>query len=164
MGMGQDLTNSAFLNSQQVGGTIRFHFNDRWSMGVSGATVFNAFTQTANQMLAQDALVPDVAYARTRMDASVAFNTLYGKFRLTENKVFYLDQYLALGAGIAQLDRGSATMGTLDAGFAFWMGRSGVLRIGMKDHVYREQRQLAAVMTQHWVGHVDLGWMLGGVN
>lgn len=161
---GQDFTNSAFLSSQQMGGSLRFHFNDRWSLGVSGARVFNSFTRTANQLISQDGIVPDVAFARTRMDASLAFNTIYGKFRLTLDRVFYLDQYIALGAGIASLDRGPATMGTLDLGFAFWMGRSGVLRLGMKDHFYREQRALATVMTQHWVGHVDLGWMLGGVN
>lgn len=161
---GQDFTNSAFLNSQQMGASLRYHFNDRWSLGVNGAKVFNSLSQTANQMIAQDGIVPDVAFASSRLDASLAFNTIYGKFRFTLDRVFYLDQYIALGAGISSLDRGQSTMGTLDLGFAFWMGRSGVLRLGMKDHIYREQRALAIVMTQHWVGHVDLGWMLGGVN
>jgi outer membrane beta-barrel protein len=164
MSAGQDFTNSSFLNSQQLGGGLRYHFNDRWSLGVSAATVFNALTMTAQQLITQDGIVPDLAYAKSRMDASVAFNTVYGKFRVSTDQVFYLDQYIALGAGVVNLDRGSTNMGVLDLGFAFWMGRSGVVRLGIKNHLYREQRELSAAMTQHWVGHIDLGWMTGGVR
>jgi len=164
VGSGQDFTSSSFVSSQQLSAAVRYHFNDRWSLGVSGEKIFNSLTQTANQMISQDGIIPDLAYATSRADVSVAFNTLYGKFRLTMDRVFYLDQYVSLGAGMASLDRGTSTMGTLDLGFAFWMGQSGVLRVGVKDHVYQEKRALASAMTQHWVGHVDLGWMLGGVN
>lgn len=164
MSAGQDFTNSSFLNSQQVGGGIRYHFNDRWSLGVHAASVFNALTMTAQQLISQDGIVPDVAYAKNRMDATLAFNTVYGKFRVSTDQVFYLDQYIALGAGIVNLDRGASTMGVIDLGFAFWLGRSGVIRLGMKNHLYREQRELSTAMTQHWVGHVDLGWMTGGVR
>jgi outer membrane beta-barrel protein len=162
VGAGQDFTNNAFLSSQQVGGGLRYHFNDRWSLGVNASAVFNSLTLTAQQMIAQDGIVPDAAYARNRWDANLAFNTLYGKFRLSMDQVFYLDQYIALGAGQVTLDRGTTAMGVLDLGFAFWMGRSGVVRVGVKNHLYQEQRQLASVLTQHWVGHLDIGWMTGG--
>jgi outer membrane beta-barrel protein len=161
---GQDFTNSSFLSSQQLGGAIRYHFNDRWSLGFQAATVFNSLTLTAQQLISQEGVVPDVAYARNRWDASVAFNTLYGKFRLSQDQVFYLDQYIAVGAGMARLDRGSVPMGVVDLGCAFWLGRSGVVRLGVKNHIYREQRLLSSAMTQHWVGHVDIGWMTGGAQ
>ncbi len=161
---GQDFTNSSFLNSQQIGAGIRYHFNDRWSLGVSAATVFNALTVTAQQMISQNGIVPDVAYAKSKVDASVAFNTVYGKFRVSMDQVFYLDQYIALGVGQVAMDRNSAMMGTLDLGFAFWFGRSGVVRLGVKDYIYKETRLLSTAMTQHWVGHVDLGYMLGGAQ
>jgi outer membrane beta-barrel protein len=164
IGAGQDFTNNAFLNSQQMGGGLRYHFNDRLSLGVNASAVFNSLTLTAQQMIAQDGMVPDAAYARNRWDASLAFNTLYGKFRLSMDQVFYLDQYIALGGGQVSLDRGTTAMGVVDLGFAFWLGRSGVIRMGMKNHIYQEQRQLASVLTQHWVGHVDIGWMTGGVR
>lgn len=161
---GQDFTNSSFLSSQQIGAGIRYHFNDRWSLGVNGSTVFNALTVTAQQMIAQNGIVPDVAYAKSKFDASVAFNTVYGKFRVSMDQVFYLDQYIALGLGQVSLDRNTAIMGTLDVGFAFWFGRSGVIRLGVKDYVYKETRLLSTATTQHWVGHVDLGYMIGGAQ
>jgi len=158
----QDFTNSSFLSSQQMGAALRYHFNDRWSLGVSGGQVFNAFTETATLLVQREGIVPDLSYAKYRTDLSVAYNTFYGKFRLNLDHVLYLDQYVALGGGVVGLDRGNTGMATLDIGFAFWLGNSGVLRIGFKDHFYRETRQLSSVMTNHWLGHVDIGWMLGG--
>ncbi len=162
VGMAQDLTNSAFLSSQQVGGTIRYHLSDRWSVGLAGSQVFNSMTETARLLMQRDGIVPDAAYAKYRANLEIGANTFYGKFRLGTDTVLYLDQYVALGGGVVGLNRGPTAMATFDAGFAFWIGKSGVVRLGMKDHFYRETRELSSSMTHHWLGHVELGWMPGG--
>jgi outer membrane beta-barrel protein len=145
-----------------MGGSIRFHFNDRFSLGLSGAQVYNSLTETARLLMNQEGILPDVAYAKFRSDLSVAMNTFYGKFRLSSDRVLYLDQYIALGGGVVGLNTGTTGMATFDGGLAFWVGQHGVIRLGLKDHFYREVRQLSSSMTNHWLGHVDLGWMLGG--
>jgi outer membrane beta-barrel protein len=162
MGVAQDFTNSSFLRSQQVGASLRYHLSDRWSLGFVGAQVFNELTETAKLLMEREGILPDVAYAKYRANAEVAMNTFYGKFRINSDTVLYLDQYFALGAGVVGLNRGDASMLTLDAGFAFWIGQSGVVRVGIKDHYYREIRELSTAMTHHWLGHIQLGWMLGG--
>jgi len=162
MSVAQDFTNSSFLSSQQVGAGLRYHLNDRWSVGFTGAQVFNSLTETAKRLMEREGILPDVAYAKYRANAELAMNTFYGKFRLSADRVLYLDQYLALGAGVVGLNRGDTSMYTLDAGFAFWIGDHGVVRMGFKDHFYRENRQLSSVMTHHWLGHLEFGWMLGG--
>lgn len=162
VGAAQDFTNSSFLISKQVGGSLRYHFNDRFSLGFVGAQVFNKFTDTAQQLIQAEGILPDVAYAKYRANLELAMNTFYGKFRVSTNSVLYLDQYIALGAGVAGLNRGNANMVTVDVGFAFWLGRQMVIRLGMKDHIYREVRQLSSATTQHWLGHVAIGWMPGG--
>jgi outer membrane beta-barrel protein len=161
VGVAQDLTNSAFLSSQQVGGTIRYHMSDRWSIGLAGGQVFNSMTETARLLMQRDGILPDAAYAKYRANLEVGANTFYGKFRLGTDTVLYLDQYVALGGGVVGLNRGPAAMVTLDAGFAFWIGKSGVVRLGMKDHFYCETRELSSSMTHHWLGHIELGWMPG---
>ena len=133
-----------------------------WSLGIAGGQVFNSLTETARLLMERDGIVPDAAYAKYRANLEVAANTFYGKFRLGTDSVLYLDQYIALGGGVVGLNRGSASMATLDAGFAFWMGRGGVVRVGLKDHFYRETRELSTAMTHHWLGHIELGWMPGG--
>ncbi|NDD91408.1 outer membrane beta-barrel domain-containing protein [bacterium] len=162
IGAAQDFTNSSFLSSRQMGGSLRYHLNDRFSLGFVGAQVFNSLTETTKQLMDSEGFLPDVAYAKYRANLELAINTFYGKFRISNNTVLYLDQYIALGAGVVGLNRGNATMGTVDLGFAFWLGRQTVVRLGMKDHIYREARQLSTAMTQHWLGHVAIGWMPGG--
>ncbi len=162
LGVARDFTNASSLSSQQLGGSLRYHLNDRWHVGVAGGQVFNEFTETARLLMEREGVVPDVAYAKYRANLEVGANTFYGKFRLSSDTVLYLDQYVSLGAGVVGLNRGPAAMATVDAGFAFWIGRGGVIRIGMKDHIYREKRELSSAMTHHWLGHVQIGWMPGG--
>jgi outer membrane beta-barrel protein len=161
LGVSRDFTNSGFLDSQQIQAGLRYHFNDRWSLGVFGGQVFNSLTETAQLLLSREGIVPDLAYARYRAGGEVALNTFYGKFRLTNDQVLYFDQYVAVGGGVVGLPSGAAPMATLDLGFAFWLGRSGLVRLGFKDHIYREERRLSSSITQHWLGHLEFGWMLG---
>jgi outer membrane beta-barrel protein len=162
LGGANDFTPDSFMVSREVGGQLRYHLTDRFSLAASGSAVFNSLSQSGNDLLEQHGLVPDAAWAKWRADASVAFHLFYGKFRVTMDRVFYFDQYIALGGGAVGLPYGNSGAMTADVGFVFWMGRRANLRVGLKDWAYPEQRLLSRVWANHLLGHLEIGFLLNG--
>ncbi len=162
LGGGLNVTGSGFLDTKEASLGYRFHFGDRWSLGLSGSLVNNSLTNTAQLLISREGIIPDVAYAKYRADATLGFNVFYGKFRLSMDQVFYFDQYASIGAGVAGMNTGSAPAAVADLGFAFWMGRSGVVRFGVKDYFHQEKRNLGQNMVHNVHGHLDVGILLGG--
>ncbi len=159
-GAAQDMTPDSFLKTQQLELEYRFHFNDRWSVGLAQAWVDNQLKGETTNI--QGAL-PAVPYATMRQDLTVEYNIFYGKFRWGSETVSYFDMYGALGTGrITQVtgnstDNVNATVA--DVGFAFWLGKWGSARLGIKDYAYNET-YLSGTLTQHNIhAHVDLGYI-----
>jgi outer membrane beta-barrel protein len=159
VGAALNVSGNSFLNTQQVEGGLRFHLNDRWSLGLTYAMVSNKFTAAADRLLDTEGIIPDLAYAKSRSDATIGYNVFYGKLRLSADQVFYFDQYVALGAGIMQLSRGNSTAAVADAGFAFWLGKWGSARIGVKDYYYNEPKRSGNEMTHNLHPHLDIGYL-----
>lgn len=162
LGAGKSLFGQEFIVSSQFGAGYRYHLNDRFDLGVSGMYVSNGLSASAQRLIIEDRVYPDVAYSKWQADATVGLNTFYGKFRLTADNVMYFDQYVALGGGMVGLSTGSRPAAVADIGFAFWMGRSLSLRMGFKDTVYNEQRRLSRSWEQNFQFHIDAGILLGG--
>lgn len=162
LGVARNLTVDSFLSSGEISGKYRFHFNDRWSLGISGSYTFNSLSGAGQRLLELNQLLPDVSYVKGRSDLTAGFNVFYGKFRLSLDQVFYFDQYVELGAGRVWLDRGDSTAAVVDAGFAFWAGRSASVRFGLRNYLFQEQRRLSSGLTDHLLAHLDIGMMLGG--
>lgn len=162
LGVARNLTVDSFLSSSELSGKYRFHFNDRWSLGLSGAYTFNSLSGAGQRLLELNQLLPDVSYVKGRADLTLGCNVFYGKFRLSLDQVFYFDQYVEIGAGRVWLDRGESTAAVAGAGFAFWAGRSASVRFGLKNYLFQEQRRLSSGLTDHLLAHLDIGMMLGG--
>jgi outer membrane beta-barrel protein len=156
-----NFTSDSFVESRQLNAAYRFHLNGRWSVGVSGSWVVNDYSSAGQRLLRMTSMVPDTAYVKYRADLSLGFNAFYGKFRLTADRVFYFDQYWTLGPASIWMDTGQVYGASADAGFVFWLGRWGSLRLGLKDYFYRQQRVLSAGLVHDLTGHVDLGILLG---
>ncbi len=162
IGGGRNFTGDSFMVSQELNLNYRFHLNDRWSLGLGGAYVFNELSSGGKRLLASEGLLPDVAYAKIKADLSLGYNVFYGKFRLSMDQVFYFDQYVSLGAGIVKLSTSQQTGAVADAGMVFWLGRGGSVRVGIKDYVYNEKRAQSSGVAQNLIGHLDVGFLFGG--
>jgi outer membrane beta-barrel protein len=159
---GRNFTGDSFLATNQLGLGYRFHFSDRFSAGVEGSFVFNKLTESADRLYESQRVLPDVAYVRQRADLTLAYNLFYGKIRPGIDSNVYFDQYIALGAGGVKLDSGTKPELVADIGFAFWLGKTGSLRLGFKDYYFQETRRLSQGYTHNITGYVGVGILLGG--
>ena len=159
LGGASNLTSDSFLQTQQFEIGYRFHFNDRWSLGLSEAWVDNHFKSEVNNLKTNDGAIPDVPYAITRTDLMLEYNVFYGKFRWSAETVSYFDLYLALGPGMVQQNTGTVGAGVGDVGFAFWLGQFGSVRMGFKDYYYNESYRSGAQPSQNLHAHLDLGYI-----
>lgn len=160
VGGSRNFTPNSFLNSSQVEAAIRYHFDDRWSLGLEGSYVFNSLTDAGERLLNAENIFPDVAYSKYRVNLMTSFNAFVGKFRLTMDQVFYFDQYFALGPGLVSLNTGNQLALVGDIGFVFWMGKNISLRLGLQDFFFHENRVLSSGYVHHLLGHMDLGLLL----
>lgn len=162
IGGGRNMSGDSFLVTQELTAAYRFHFSDRWNVALSGAYVYNELNGTGQRVFKEEQRIPDLTYAKTRGDIALGFNTFYGKFRLSMDKVFYFDQYLQLGAGIVNLPTTTSNAFTADAGFVFWLGKRGSFRVGLKDWYYHEKRIRSEGSNHNLIAHLDIGILLGG--
>lgn len=157
-GGGYNLTPDNFVNSQQLEFGYRYHFNNRWSLGTQYATVANKISP-AGEQLRSKGVIPDVPYAKNRTDLTLGYNLFYGKFRLSVDRAFNFDQYVALGPGIMQTNSGSTVAVVGDVGLALWLGRWGSTRIGLKDYYYQENYRSGSVANHNLHAHLDVGYL-----
>ncbi|MBS1962512.1 MAG: outer membrane beta-barrel domain-containing protein [Bdellovibrionales bacterium] len=164
VGGGYNFAGSGYLSMSQVQATYRFHFNDRWSLGLFGSYNFNKLNESGKNLLEQNQLLPDVAYERYRASLLLGFNTFYGKIRFAMDSVTYFDQYIAIGPGLVAMNTGNSAAGVVDVGFVFWLGRSGSVRFGVQNEFFSEKRTQSTVFRNDAVAHLDLGLVFGGSN
>ena len=160
VGVAANLTGDSFLVTRQMELGYRFHFNNSWSLGLSHAFVSNQFTSAATQLVDSDGIIPDLPYAKTRTDLMATYNVFYGKFRLSQEQVFYFDQYISAGPGMIQLNTGASGAAVADIGFAFWLGKWGSTRLGLKDYYYNEPLRSGTTPSHNLHAHLDIGYLL----
>jgi outer membrane beta-barrel protein len=162
LGAGNNFSADSFQVSRNLDASLRFYLSDRWFLGLSGSYVFNQFTSGGEFVINEANRVPDVAVTKYRADLQLGYNLFYGKFRLSMDSVFYFDQYVAVGPGLVGLITGDRWSAALDAGFAFWFGKNVSLRVGVKDHIFNEQRLLSSGLTNNFIGYFQAGYVFGG--
>ena len=160
IGGGHNFTPDSFTVSQQIDLSYRYYLSNRWFLGATGSYVFNDFSQAGQDALNKEGLIPDAAYAKTRIDALVGYNLFYGKFRLSMDEVFYFDQYVALGPGLVSFDTGNEIAVVGDIGFVAWIGKNFSLRFGLKDYFVNHVRVKESGMAHNFLGHLEFGYVL----
>lgn len=162
LNVGKNMNAGGLLNSEQIGGTYRYHVNDKFSFGVGGYKVFNEISTDGKDVLRAGRIVNPKDYVSQQYEAHVSYNLFYGKFRLGLNRVFYFDQYLSLGAGIAELASGNTQMISPEIGLAFWMGTMGSIRLGVRNELYNEQTLDGESLNHNLVTYLGIGILFGG--
>lgn len=144
----QEVGGGGFLNTNQVSGGLMYHFNDKWSVGVSYSQVYNDFTDAAEQVTKKD-VYPDITYTKNRTEYSAYYNLFYGKFRFSRDQVYYFDQYIGLGYTQSEMRLEKTTGFVADIGMAFWVPPYGGLKIGLKDYNQKEKTLTASSQQDH---------------
>jgi len=162
LGGAKNLTSNGFLNQTQINLTARYHLDNRWDVSVSGAYGYNSFTDAANRLMAENNMLPDAAIVKTRFDALLGYNLFYGKFRMNMDNVFYFDQYVSVGPGLVTTQYNTAVAGVADVGFALNFGNNWTARFGAKNDFFTEQKAASSGLAYHLLGHVDIGYLIGG--
>lgn len=151
----------SFITATQLDLAYRIHLSDRFNLGLYGSKGYTSLS-SAGERLMTESILPDTAYVKYRANMMVGFNAFYGKIRFSMDHVVYFDQYIALGGGRVFLDTIPATAISGDVGFVFWLGKSGSIRMGLRDDFYNQQRRLASSQVHDLLGHVDVGVLFGG--
>lgn len=162
IGGGTNFSGDGFLRTANVDASYRFYLSNRWFLGLTGNYVFNSFTKAGQALVENDSLVADVAVTKYRADLSLGYHLFYGKFRVSMDEVFYLDQYVALGPGIVVQDTRNSWAGVADVGLALWFGRNFSMHVGVKDYIFYEQRRLTGSLVNNFVGYLQAGYVFGG--
>lgn len=162
LGGSKNFGGSGFLQMTQVNGSVGYHFNDRWSLFLSGSYGFNDFTEAAGMLILKEGILPDVAVVNWRSDLLLGYNLFYGKFRLSLDQVFYFDQYVSVGPGLVNTQFGTTPSAVADIGVALWFGKNWSTRFGVKNQVFNEKTVSSSHLTDHVLGHVEVGYLIGG--
>lgn len=161
LGVAKNFTGNSFLSMNQINAGVAYHINDRWSVVASGSYGFNDFTSTAKRVIAEG-FVPDAAVVKWRADLLASYNLFYGKFRLSMDQVLYFDQYVSFGPGLVNTQYATAPAAVADVGFALWFGKNWSGRFGVKNDFYKEKTQTTNDLAYHMLGHIEVGYLLGG--
>jgi outer membrane beta-barrel protein len=162
LGGAKNFTGNGFLQMSQIDAGINYHLNNRFSLGLSGSYGFNDFTASANRLIQEERIMPDAAIVKWRSDLLLSYNLFYGKFRVSMDQVFYFDQYVSVGPGLVNTQYGTAPSAVADVGFALWFGKNWSAKFGAKNTLFNEQRYTGSDMAYHLLGHIDVGYLLGG--
>ncbi len=157
--MAQNFSGSGFLETSQWTVEGIFHFSDRWAMAAAYSQVSNKFTKAANNLLNTSGYLPDVDYAKSRMEARALYNVFYGKFRFSRSQSMSFDNYLGLGAVQNDLRSGQALGAVAEVGFAFFFPKDISVRVGVKDYFYKENRTLSQGYAHNVHGYLQTGYL-----
>lgn len=155
---GQIFSGNDFLLSRQYGAGAQFHFNEKWSLGLGYQVVNNKFTTPADKLLEVAGYIPDVDFAKSRMEAFIDYNIFYGKLRFTKDTIFYFDNYIGLGAAQNNLNSGNSTGPMAHLGFVFWLNKISA-RLAMVDYYYKEQALLSSGSAHNILGQFEIGYV-----
>lgn len=149
-----------FVSSREVGATLKYHFSDNWSLGVSGSAVFNSLTTASKMLLDQDGILTRQPYAMFRYDLSPTLHTFYGKIRLTMDSTLYFDHYVSLGPSYIKYNTRSFFGGAADTGLLFWSGKHVNFNVGAKFYGFSGKDQLAGFQVSTLM-HLGIGYVFG---
>jgi outer membrane beta-barrel protein len=168
VGAAKNFNSNIYVDSSESNVLLTYHWSDRWFTSAYGSYVNNELTDSGRQAWESDGIYPNTSFVKRRFDATVGFNLLYGKARVTQDAMFYFDQYFALGGGVVdQTDLTEETRSpalVADAGFALWFGNRVTLRLGVKDDFFQEKRPLDTSKVHHVLGYSSVGVLLGGAG
>jgi outer membrane beta-barrel protein len=149
---------------------LRFHIDERWSVGASGAyyfpdthghdiplsstsTIFEAVTDTFE-------VFPEKAVIEWSAGVDTSFIPIDGKFALFNSHILYFDFYLLAGGGVLQTSRSGSLKpaGMVGLGWRLTFNRWLALTVEFRDHLYMENYNAGDEFVNHVMFQTGLSW------
>ena len=156
-----NFTADSHLDVKQAAVTYRYHLNSKWSFGLRYNRYTNKLTSAGQKLLEDKQIVPDQDFAYNSQELLVNYNTIYGKLRWSSDTIVYFDQYISLGGGQIELASGKTNHGLVDLGFAFWLGKHGSMRVGIKNEFYNQAQLSGERLMHNTMGYFEIGYLFG---
>lgn len=160
---------TTYLQTQNVGATLDFHINPRWSVGARYYSFQNqetpegkrAFDEAlANYKNGLPATIVDIDRPQNAAIATINWYPVYGKINFFDKAIAQFDFYLLAGGGQINLESGPSSLATAGLGFGLWMtkhvsARAEIRYQGYKDQIVTGERNISSAAAT-----VGLGWIL----
>ena len=157
----------SYLNTSNLGGSVDFHFNPRWSVGVRYYRSYNELTNQGKQVFDEakrqqqetglSGDVVDVDFPVNTTFATINFYPIYGKLNFFDLGISQFDVYTLLGYGQVQTNNTSSPAYTLGAGVGLWLNNHFSTRFearyqSYEDKVYSGTRDLNLTIFSFSIG------------
>lgn len=149
---------------------MRFHIDERWSVGASGAYYFpdthgHDYPLSTTSAVFEDVagtfeVFPEKAVIEWFAGVDAAFIPVDGKFALFNNYILYFDFYVLAGGGVLQTSR-SATpkpAGMVGLGWRLTFNRWLAMTLEFRDHLYVESYNAGNEFVNHVMFQAGLSW------
>lgn len=160
---------TTYLQTQNVGATLDFHFTPRWSIGARYYSFQNGLTPEgervkdealANKAAGNRATIMDIDRPQNAAIATINWYPVYGKINFFDKAIAQFDFYLVAGGGQIELESGPSSLATAGLGFGLWMtkhvsARAEIRYQGYKDQIVTGERNISSAAAT-----VGLGWIL----
>ncbi|MBL7543332.1 MAG: outer membrane beta-barrel domain-containing protein [Bdellovibrionaceae bacterium] len=139
----------SYVKSQNVGASLEYHLNPRWSFGIHYQKSYNTLTPEgenqfeiaqADQKVNQGSTkrFPSVDYPLETQLATVSYYPIYGKMNLFDTGIAQFDLYLQLGYGQMNLFSGSSDVYSVGVGSGIWLTQRITTRIEARYQQYQD--------------------------
>lgn len=129
---------NGYYDSNELGGRLSHFLSNRFFLTGQFDYVSNRLNESGEQLIHQKGILPpDTSYAKYRGYLGLGMNTFYGKLAFTRDAVLYFDQYVQLSPGVVVLNTGTRPSVAAEAGFSFWLGHWGVVRLAYTASFYQ---------------------------
>lgn len=112
-----------YLETQNVGANLHFHFNPKVSLGVKYEYSMNSISSEGDELITRLGYVPDLDWPKHTVMGLVHYYPLYGKLNFFNMDTVQFDMYLSGGAGSISLKSGGSFVWTAGAGVGFWISK-----------------------------------------
>lgn len=152
----------SYVNTSNIGASLDFHINPRWSIGARYIDHSNKLTSEGKRIFDQaaaqaTATAPAIDYVENTAMAVINWYPIYGKVSWFESSVSQFDLYLIAGGGQTKLASGNSPIFTGGVGVGLWVNNWLTSRIearyqNYKDRPISEERSINSFVLQFGIG------------
>lgn len=164
------LGGTTYLQTQNLGASLEFHFTPRFSIGARYYNYSNSLSPEGSRAFANYreasaipgvyASAPDIDSPRNSKLAVMSWYPIYGKINFFDAAIAQFDIYLIGGGGQIELESGNATLLTAGTGFGLWMTKHLTARAEIRYQNYTDQIHTGPRNISAMAATLGLGWML----
>lgn len=158
-----------YVETNNLGAHVDFHFTPRWSVGARYYSSSNTLSSEGERVFkeAQAARAAGTYYERPAIDYAsdtylgvINWYPLYGKINFLDFGIAQFDIYLLAGGGQVKLSSGMAPTYTAGAGLGFWMSQHLSTHLEVRYQTYEDKIYTGSRDLDLTIISATLGFML----